>query len=262
MIKSVEKALRLLEILSLAEEPMRLRDIARQAEITRSNALRLLQSMRDLGYVRQVENSTRYELTLKTFEIGARKMASDSLVTAAHPILLQLAETVPHNVLLSVREGLSSVVVDRIESRSFVRTFAYLGARAPLHAVSGGKVLLAFAPEEVIAEVSRNLEGFTANTITNPEKLAQELSSVRTRGYATTSKELNDVVQGISVPVRSRYGDVAAALSVSGPHQTVGAESIEQNVALLKLHAEKIEAAWTGTTQPAVAFRVPLPSSA
>lgn len=248
-IKSVEKALRLLDILSRARDPMRLRDIAEDSEMTRSNALRMLQTLRDLGYVRQIENSTRYELTLKTFEIGARKMASNTLVSAAHPILQQLAEIVPHNILLSVREGLSSLVVDRIESRSFVRTFAYLGARAPLHAVSGGKVLLAYAPEEIIAEVEKNLTKFTDNTITEPAALRAELARIRDTGVATAFKEINDAAHGVSVPVRSRYGEVVTAVGISGPLDRFDDTDLDDYTELLKDHAAKIEAAWSGGVQ-------------
>jgi DNA-binding IclR family transcriptional regulator len=262
MIKSVEKALRLLEILSNSADPMRLRDISEQADLTRSNALRLLQTLRELGYVRQIENSTRYEMTLKTFEIGARRMASDSLVTAAHPVLQRLAENVPHNVLLSVRDGLSSLVIDRIESRSFVRTFAYLGARAPLHVVSGGKLLLAFAPEEVIQEAAQNLTKFTENTITDPDRLYKELSKIRETDVATAFHEVNDAAQGVSVPVRSRLGEVVAALGISGPFVELDAETLDTYTTLLKEHATQIEAAWSGMSHSAMPTRVPRPSKA
>lgn len=262
MIKSVEKALRLLEILSQSPDPMRLRDISDAAEMTRSNALKLLQTLRELGYVRQIENSTRYEMTLKTFEIGARRMASDSLVIAAHPVLQRLAEIVPHNVLLSVRDGLSSLVIDRIESRAFVRTFAYLGARAPLHVVSGGKLLLAFAPEQVIDEAARNLTKFTENTITDPDQLRAELARIRDTDIATAYHEVNDAAQGVSVPVRSRYGEVVAALGISGPFEKMDEATLQSNATLLKDHAARIEAAWSGLSHASVPTSVPRPSNA
>ncbi len=244
MIKSVAKALRLLEILSEAEGAMRLRDVAATAGITRSNAFGMLQALRELGYVRQTEDGSQYELTLKVFEIGARKVASNSLIAAAHPILKRLSEQVDENVMISIREGLTSLVVDRIESRAFVRTFAYLGARAPLHAVSGGKVLLAFAPQEVIDEVSRNLTPFTENTITDPARLAEEIATIRARGYATAIHEVNEAARGVAAPIQSRHGEVSAAISISGPMEELSPELIERYAAMLKEHAGLIERAW------------------
>ncbi|MFV0244533.1 MAG: IclR family transcriptional regulator [Qingshengfaniella sp.] len=244
MIKSVEKALRLLEILSQAEGPLRLRDIAAMADLTRSNAFRMLQTLRDLDYVRQAGDGSHYELTLRIFEIGARKVATSSLVSAAHPVLQRLSEKVSENVMLSVREGLSSVAVDRIESRAFVRTFAHLGARAPLHVVSGGKVLLAFASDEVIAQAAETLTRFTENTITDAAHLARELAEIRERGYATAFHEVNDAARGVAAPVRSRHGDVAAAISISGPMEDISPDLILRYAALLREHAILIEQAW------------------
>lgn len=247
MIKSVGKAFRLLEILSHSATPMRLRDIASTSEMTRSNAFRMLQTLRDLGYVQQIGDGSHYDLTLKAFETGARKVASNPLVSAAHPILQRLSERVSENILLSVREGVSSVVVDRIESSSFVRTFAHLGARAPLHAVSGGKILLAFAPDDVMSVLASQLTKFTERTISSPEGLAKEIAKIRTHDYATTCREINDAVSGIAVPIRSRHGDVVAALSISGPMEELDDKSISQYVDVLKEHAVLIEHNWSGT---------------
>lgn len=262
MIKSVGKAMNILEILSLSNRPVRLRDIAEASELTRSNAFRMLQTLRDLGYVQQVGDGSHYDVTLKIFEIGARKVASNSLVAAAHPVLQRLSERVSENVMLSVREGLTSVVIDRIESRAFVRTFAYLGARAPLHAVSGGKVLLAYAPDDVVAEASRSLVRYTENTITDPERLGQEIATIRARGYATAFHEVNDAARGVAVPIRSRHGDVVAALSISGPMEDVDDALIDRFVIELKEHSLQIERTWPGANQGAGLSSVPRPSSA
>jgi DNA-binding IclR family transcriptional regulator len=258
----VEKALRLLEILSQANTPMRLRDVAAAAEITRSNAFRMLQTLRDLDYVRQTVDGAQYELTLKVFEIGARKVALNSLVAVAHPVLQRLSEKVTENVMLSVREGMTSVIVDRIESRSFVRTFAYLGARAPLHAVSGGKLLLAYAPQEVIEAAAQNLTRYTENTITDRESLIEELDAIRARGYATAFHEINDAARGVAAPVRARHGEVAAALSISGAMEDFSPALIETYVGLLEEHAALIERAWRDGGFGSDASRVPRPSRA
>ncbi len=258
MIKSVDKALRLLEILSQSEGPMRLRDIAEASDLTRSNAFRMLQTLRDLGYVEQVSDGTQYDLTLKVFEIGARKVASNALVSAAHPVLQRLSERVTENVMLSVREGLTSIAVDRIESRAFVRTFAFIGARAPLHAVSGGKVLLAWAPDDVIAAMTENLTRFTEATIADPDRLMKEIDVIRANGYATAFHEINEAARGVAVPIRSRHGDVVAALSISGPMEDLDDALIAHFVTELKTHAAQVEQAWTGAGQA----NVPLPSRA
>ena len=244
MIKSVEKAFRVLESLAQADGPMRLSDIARANGITRSNAFHLLQTLQELDYVRQADDSTLYEATFRAFEIGARLLSRNALVAVAHPFLVRLSEQVPENVMLNVRDGLWNVVADRIESRSVVRTLAYLGARAPLQAVSSGKALLAHAPASVIDEVARSLTAFTARSITDPVALRAQLAQIRAQGYAIAIGEVNDDAKGVSSPLRNRHGDVVAALSIAGPMSRLSDETIDRYVRLQHETIRKIEAAW------------------
>lgn len=244
MIKSVEKAFRVLESLALADGPMRLSDIARQNGMTRSNAFHLLQTLQELEYVRQAEDSTLYEVTFRAFEIGARILKRHALVAVAHPFLLRLSDQVPENVMLNVRDGLWNVVADRIESRSVVRTLAYLGARAPLQSVSSGKVLLAHAPEAVVEAVAANLTAFTARSITDPEALRAQLAQIRAQGYATAIGEVNEDAKGVAAPLRNRHGDVVAALSIAGPMDRLAEDTITRYVALLHETIRGVEAVW------------------
>lgn len=244
MIKSVEKAFRLVEILSQADRPMRLRDVAQAAGISQSNAFRMLQTLRALGYTRQTEDGARHELTLKVFEVGARRVHNDNLLTVARPVLKNLAGQVEHNVMLSVRDGLDGVVVDRIESRSPVRAFAYLGARVPLHSYSGGKALLAHAPVEVVDKVCANLWPLAANTITDPDALRADLERTRARGYALALRESNDSNSAVAVIVRQRRGLSHAALSIAGPGEDFTEDLIASYASRLRDCAARIEAEW------------------
>lgn len=264
MIKSVEKAFRVLESLTLAGGPMRLSDIARQNAMTRSNAFHLLQTLQELDYVRQAEDSTLYDVTFRAFEVGARILKRNALVAVAHPFLLRLSEQAPENVMLNVRDGLWNVVADRIESRSVVRTLAYLGARAPLQSVSSGKVLLAHAPEAVIKAVAANLTAFTERSITDPEVLRAQLAQIRSQGFAVAIGEVNEDAKGVSSPIRNRHGDVVAALSIAGPMSRLSEETIAHYVALQHETIHGIEAAWAdGWRGPSTAqTSVARPSSA
>ncbi|WP_127105646.1 IclR family transcriptional regulator [Pararhodobacter zhoushanensis] len=244
MIKSVEKAFRVLESMSLADGPLRLSDIARMNDMTRSNAFHLLQTLQELDYVRQVEDSTLYELTLKTFEVGARAVSRNSLISVAHPELVRLSDKVPENVMLNTRDGLMNLVADRIESRSVVRTLAHLGARTPLQLVSGGKVQLAYGPESLLAKVCANLVAVTELSVTDPVVLRAQLAQIREQGYAVAIGEVNEAAKGVSCPLRNRHGDVVAAVSISGPMDRLGNDLIAHYVALLRETILLIEAAW------------------
>ena len=57
--QSVEKTMRIVEILARANSPMRLSDIARDAEIPASTTLRMVNTLVECGYAYQEENGSQ-----------------------------------------------------------------------------------------------------------------------------------------------------------------------------------------------------------
>jgi DNA-binding IclR family transcriptional regulator len=92
-----------------------------------------------------------------------------------------------------------------------------VGSRLPMHATGVGKVLLAHAPEDVLADVLGRLTRVTAYTITQPARLLDQLRRVRAEGYATTGEEMSLGACSVAVPVLGPAGDVAAALGIVVP---------------------------------------------
>ncbi len=90
-----------------------------------------------------------------------------------------------------------------------------VGGRLPLHATGVGKVLLAWAPEDVQREVFASLTPLTRHTIVQPGLLREQLARVRSEGYAQTVEEMTLGACSVAVPVRCRPdGAVVAALGV------------------------------------------------
>ena len=242
--KTLYKGLRLLETMAEAGRPMRLSDIAQANELTTSNAYRLLQTLKAMGYVRQRADRPLYEITYKLFEVSTQIGQHQDMMKAAHRLLEALSEQFDENVLLSVRDGVSSVIVDRIESAKAVRSFTRIGSRAPLQVISPGKLLLAFAPEEIIAQCAASLQAYTERTVATREGLFAELARIRRQGYSIADREFNEFVRGVAVPVRNRHGEVAAAISISGPLERFDADTVQTFLTALLSTRDRIEAAW------------------
>jgi len=86
------------------------------------------------------------------------------------------------------------------------------GSRLPLHATGVGKVLLAYAPADVVEAVLADLRPVTPRTITDPGRLRRELEAVRQRRFARTVDEMTVGTTSVAVPVLGRTGAVVAAL--------------------------------------------------
>ena len=61
------------------------------------------------------------------------------------------------------------------------------------------------------------LTRYTPNTITDVERLHQELAAVRKRGYALDMEEFEEDLRCVGAPIWDDTGTVLASISISGP---------------------------------------------
>ena len=188
------KGLQVLEALATRPNLSGVTDLAKQLGLTKSNAHRLLQTLLACGYVRNVEQSGKYELTLKLWELGAAVVDRLDLKTIATEYMERLCQLSGETVHLSVLEGTEVMYLGKIDSPHPVRAYSGLGGRSPAYCVATGKALLAYAPTALIDSISLELKPFTAYTITSPNKLRNELEKVRRVGYAVHRGEWRDGV--------------------------------------------------------------------
>lgn len=203
-------------------------DLARHLGLTKSNTHRLLQTLVASGYVRNLEQSGKYELTLKLWELGAAIVDRLDLRTVAIEYMERLCQVSSETVHLSVLEGSEVIYLAKVDSPHPVRAYSRVGGRAPAYCVATGKVLLAYAPATLIDQISLELKPFTALTITTPNELRTDLEKVRRTGYAVNRGEWRDSVCGVAAPIWNAAGQVCAAIGLSGPVDRFKARSLKQ----------------------------------
>jgi len=218
-LKSLRKAMRVLECFSLQESRLPLTDIARKVGLPLSTAHRILATLRDVGIVEQEGDRDLYRLGLKLLELGSMVLANMEVHREALPYIEEMDS--PH--------GLASNVT--------------IGKGAPAYCTGVGKALLAFQPENVVDHVCRlGLTKFTPQTITHPEKLRKELTQVRAQGYAVDNAEHQPDVRCVAAPIRNHSGNVIASLSVSGPATRIPKDRIPGLAARVREVAGKLSA--------------------
>jgi DNA-binding IclR family transcriptional regulator len=137
--------------------------------------------------------------------------STDPLLDAAAAVLPRLREITGESVQLYRRDGMFRVCVAAAEPPSGLRDTVPIGARLPMNAGSGAKVLAAWADPAVQRAVLGDAV-FGERT----------LLDVRRRGWAQSVAEREPGVASVSAPVRDRSGNVVAAVSVSGPIDRIG----------------------------------------
>ena len=210
---------RVLSILATFDEQHReqsLTEIGRRSGVPVSTAHRLVAELVDWGALRR-RSSGRYVVGRRLWRIGLLSPAQTGLREVASPFLHDIYAATLATVHLAVRDGTEVLYLDRLSGTASVPVVSRIGSRLPLHATGVGKVLLAYAPEEVIAEVLRRLTKITPYTVTQPGLLLAQLDRARREGYAQTLEEMTLGACSLAVPVRSADGPVVAALGVVVP---------------------------------------------
>ena len=241
-VLSVIKAFALLESLAAADGGLTLAETSKQNKMHASTAHRLLQTMIEIGYVRQDSRTRRYHLGARTFSLATPARWRTDIEEIALPIARRLADQVEETVRVDLADDTEVVSIVQVEPTKASRLFSSAGGRMPSYCTAGGKVLLANLPdaERGKALARLNLQSYTPNTITQPDDLEVELDRVRRRGYAIDDEEQDIGVRSVAAAIRNHSGGVVAAISVSGPTGRVTIHRLPELASLVQEAALQI----------------------
>jgi DNA-binding IclR family transcriptional regulator len=213
------RALAVLSAFSSATPRLSLSEIATRADLPLTTAHRLLGELTAWGALTRRPDG-RYEIGRRLWDLGLLAPVQLELRQVAAPFLLDVHTATRETVHLAVREELHALYVERISGRESTPVVSQVGSRLPLHATGVGKVLLAWAPDEVLERALRAAARQTRHTVTEPGRLRREIAEVRRRGYSRTAEEMTLGASSVAVPVTSVRGGspvVVAALGIVVP---------------------------------------------
>lgn len=222
VVQSVERALDLLVLIQRAQGPLSLSELATQSRLPSTTCYRLLSALQGRGFVEQ-RDGRGYQLGPMALGLGTTDRIKGEIVHVAAEHAAALSFDIQESVNLVVREGLHGVIVTKSEPTQPLRHTVPLGTTIPLHCTAAGKVLLAFAEEDLVAQLDAAglLKPFTAKSLTSVSALREELESIQESGLSFDNEEHLAGLRCIGVPVRGAGGVVVAAISVAGPSARV-----------------------------------------
>jgi IclR family transcriptional regulator, KDG regulon repressor len=228
-VKSLVRALSLLDVLAQTPHECSLGDIATKAKLPPSTVHRLLHSLQMTGYVIQNQTTGNYALGEALILLGRKAEQQRDVRRTARPSLEKLAQETAETVSLTTVIENAVVQLDHVDSPSMLKVTWDSGRRFPIHASASGKVFLAYLPETEREQIlkSIDLHPFTKRTIVDIKKSRTELNGIRERGYAIDDAEREEGVRCVAAPIFNSTGSVIAAVSVSGPSTRVSLSSLE-----------------------------------
>lgn len=217
----------------LARGPQTAAATAAALDVNRSTALRLMQLLEELGYVRRDARSKRYAIVSERF-LGMANGSHVDWHETINPLLERLRDEVGESTLLATPANDVMVYVSYVDSDHTVTVRERLGTVRPMHASALGRAWLsALPPDELDAALGRiDYSGGTARAASGPLELRRRVEDARRRGWAA---ETGESVEGVScVAVPAFIGSVAVgAIAISAPSGRMDAATLERHGQLL-----------------------------
>ena len=211
----LRKAVLILRTLAADEQSVTLAELTRRTGLHKATVHRLARELVELGLLER--GPTGYRLALGLFELGMRASGERSLLEVAMPFLQELSERTHELVHLAVRDGNEVVYVAKLGGRRQAKSPSRIGGRMPTHCTAVGKVLLAHDDDLRRTVLAAPLPRLTPHTVVAPGLLRRQLDVVTAHGVAFEHEESALGLACVACPVFGPSGELAAAISVTGP---------------------------------------------
>jgi DNA-binding IclR family transcriptional regulator len=221
----LDRAAAILGAFDAAHRELTLAALVTRCGLPRSTTHRTADKMIRLGWLEKPGD--RYRIGNRLFEIASLAPIRLELREAVLPFLQDLHQATRITVQLGVLDASQVLVVDKITGHRAMPMLSQVGGMIPAHCSALGRAILAYSQPEIIdAALAGPLLPRTPRTLTSPVAILRELTAIPERGWAVEREEGNIGVSCVAAPIFGPLGEVAAALSVTGPSQLVRADRL------------------------------------
>jgi len=223
--KDEKKAIEILEVLAEAQERVKLGHLASRVGLSDNKTSRILKTLCAKGLVEGLKGHYRLVFSPATF--AQKQLNNMSVINAAHPVLVNLANKLDEAVYLTIPKDDEVLFLDMADSRQQIKTESLLGRLLPFFSNAAGKVMRSLDSrdlvERLLKKIGRN-KGAKAM-----ESLDLELEDIRSKGVAVDRGGLGEGIISVAVAVRDYSGAVIGAIILIGPSFRI-MERIEKEI--------------------------------
>lgn len=240
IVKSIDRALEIIEILYREHREMRITEIAKELNVYQSTIYRALVTLQYRGYVYQNEENSKYGLGTKLYAIGVSVGNSDAFIQTIKPFVKKLSEEFQETINVCMMDtGMGSnhsclLIHQETVPGRILGTTEMVGSISESYCSAAGKLLLAYTPD-ITEEDLKGIDyrKYTPNTITDWKELSLSLEEIKRSRFAVDNEEREEGTFCIGCPVFNKEREIIATISVSGPssrlHQ-IGVSSIVERI--------------------------------
>jgi DNA-binding IclR family transcriptional regulator len=216
ILKTLSNAIDVLGLFE-SESTLSIKEIQEETHLNRTTLFRILYTLRHQGVLELDPKTGRYQLGMKIVHLASLLLQRLDIKTIAQPYLKELQNMTNETVHLVVLSNDLAAFVDKIAENEDINTGAYIGWTAPLYCTASGKLLLSVKEDSWIDKYidKTSFKRYTDNTL-GKEGIRSNIDYIRKRGYSTDAEEMVEGLTCYAAPIKNHFGEVIAAVSVSG----------------------------------------------
>lgn len=219
VIQSVDRALKLLQLIASSKDWIGVRELARQIKLTPPTTHNLLRTLLQNSFVEYDSGTRQYRLGLAALRLGEGSNPLSHMKDFARAYLEALVHELDETVIaLTMMDG-KVVVVDWIQANHPLAVNHNRGIIENPIIFASGRVLLAHQSRDVQVQFAgrENLSRLgPGNPITLDDFLVL-MGDIRTSGYAETLNVTNSGIAAVGAPVFDSNGQIVMAVGCSAP---------------------------------------------
>jgi DNA-binding IclR family transcriptional regulator len=237
LAKSLRKALAILDVIGMADTPLKVSEVALRTGFSRPTCHRLVQTLIAEGYVSQDPQTAVVSAGFSLLMLTAGLLDRNRMRLEALPHLQSLSNLTGERTNLGILHRDRVLYLAGVEKPSLPTIYSRFGKTAPAHCCSLGKAILAHLPEAEVQSVinAQPLQPVTRHSITSMPRFWEELEATRKRGFAIDQQEHMPGSTCIAATIISKNRAVGA-IGISG----LSLQQLEPFVPVLRHTAELI----------------------
>lgn len=218
-VGALARGLQVLAAFGEGRTTMNLVELTEVTGLSKSAIQRFTHTLEAAGYLKKDPKTKRYSLTVYSLAIGLNYLQGNPLISKANPYLHSLCRISGESCSVSERDGTDVVFLARFPSHKELFFYLPIGARLPMYCTAPGRAILSKFPIDETNQVLQNskLVSYTANTITDPQRIIELVEEARSTGFSWADSEVYNGDINISAPILDRKGIAIGAVNISVP---------------------------------------------
>ena len=228
MLKSVDKAFELLELVVENQSGYNLMQLAERVGLSRNKTFRLMRTLCEKGLVEQDPITGIYQMGIYSVALGQKCIKNADVIHYANPIIEELAKRNGEAVYMSVIKDDEVLFLDMVDCEQQVKAASLIGRRFPFFTNAAGKAMKALDSRDLLEKLikKRGKKGDHPDL----ETFQSELEEIRAKGVAVDRGGLGEGIISVAVAVRDYAGKVVGAITLIGPSFRMLTERLETEI--------------------------------